>query len=110
MIYQRSKTVKVEHGGAAFVFKRPPGSVLLGWGPRIAEIAQGSQEGILSLPVDEYTGILEALGGWLYQVDGEPMEGTTPETLDQELLPQDAITLWAGLYMRCQMPEEDREK
>jgi len=110
MIYQRSKTVEVEHEGAALVFKRPPGSVLLGWGPQIAEIAQGSQEGLLTIPLDEYEGILSCLSSWLYQVDGEPMEGTSTETLDQDLLPQDAITIWAGLYMRCQMSEADREK
>jgi len=111
MIYQRSRTIEVEHEGAAFVFKRPPGSVLLGWGAPIKEIAEATKEGgILELPPDDYTAILESLAEWIYQVNGDPMEGTTPETLDQELLPQDAITIWAGLYMRCQMPEDDKAK
>lgn len=108
MIYRRSKTVDVEHEGVVWTFNRPPGSVLLGWAPQVAELSNGADEGV-AFPIGptRYCEMLEDLAKWVAEVGGTPTT-LTGDQLDSELLPQEGVTLWASFFCACQIDEKKR--
>lgn len=110
MIYRRSKTVTVEHNGVTWTFNRPPGSVLLGWAPQVAELSKaGEVEGVLPVTPDRYRELLDDLSSWVAEVDGVPTT-LTGEQLDCELLLAEGLSIWAGFFMACQLGDSEGKK
>ena len=110
MIYKRSKTITVDQDGVSWKFTRPPGSVLLGWAPQVAELAKTPAEGEqYPITVEIYQEMLEAIAEWVFSVDGEPLE-ITAEELDAELGVNQTISIWAALFMKAQMGEKEKGK
>ena len=109
MIYRRSRTVTVEHNGVTWLFERPPGSVLLGWGPRVAELANPPEGAGMPVTVDNFRDMVGELARWCTQIDGAPCDYDA-DALDSMLLPSDTIAVWAQFFAQCSMGDETREK
>ena len=110
MIYRRSKTVEVEHEGVTWTFNRPPGSVLLGWAPQVAELSKaGEGDSVLPITPKNYLELLSDLAEWVSEVDGVPTS-LTGEQLDSELLVGEGLGLWAKFFLACQSTENEKKR
>jgi len=109
MIYKRSRTVEIDHNDVVWTFKRPPGSVLLGWAPQVAELSKQTEAGTLPITPERYRELLDDLSSWLEQVNGAPVS-MTGEQLDGELLVAEGLHIWANFFMRCQMGADEAGK
>ena len=100
MIFQRSKTVTVDVMGKSWRFNRPPGSVVLGWAPRVAELSKGaeSQDRIFPVSVEAYREMLEELSTWVRDIDGEAADELSADDLDSCLIAAEGLQVWIGFF------------
>jgi|TARA_Y100000296_G_scaffold38157_1_gene44160 hypothetical protein len=100
MIFQRSKTVTIEAAGHTWKFNRPPGSVVLGWAPRVAELSQGSDDAsrVFPITVDSYVGMLEEIAEHVRDIDGEAADGVTAEQLDSGMNAGEGLQVWIAFF------------
>ena len=109
MIFQRSKTVTIEAAGHTWKFNRPPGSVVLGWAPRVAELSQGSDDGskVFPISVDSYRAMLEEIAEHVRDIDGEAADGVTAEQLDSGLNAGEGLQVWIGFFTALNATADD---
>lgn len=109
MIFQRSKTVSVEVGGRTWRFNRPPGSIVLGWAPRVAELTQASEDGgrVFPVTVESYTQMLEEIAEWVRDIDGEAAEDLTAEILDSSLNAGEGLQTWISFFTALNATKEE---
>jgi hypothetical protein len=109
MIFQRSKTVTIEAAGHTWKFNRPPGSVVLGWAPRVAELSQGSDDGAKVFPVtvDSYRAMLEEIAEHVRDIDGEAADGLTADELDAGLNAGEGLQVWIGFFTALNATADD---
>jgi hypothetical protein len=100
MIFQRSKTVTVEAAGHTWKFNRPPGSVVLGWAPRVAELSQSSDDGsrIFPVTVDSYKQMIEEIAEHIRDIDSEAADEVTAEMLDGSLNAGEGLQVWIAFF------------
>lgn len=109
MIFQRSKTVTIEAAGHTWKFNRPPGSVVLGWAPRVAELSQGSDDSqkVFPVSVDSYRAMLEEIAEHVRDIDGEAADGVTADELDAGLNAGEGLQVWIGFFTALNATAED---
>lgn len=97
MMFQRSKTVTVEVLGRVWRFNTPPGSVVLGWAPRVAEISQATDR---MFPVDpeNYQNMLTEIVAWVRDIDGEAADGLTVEEIDAGIDANEGLHVWVAFF------------
>lgn len=100
MIFKRSKTVTVQVIGRTWRFNRPPGSVVLGWAPRVAELSRNEQKAGQVFPIspDDYVEMLSELSQWVRDIDGEAADTVTADELDEALLCSEGLQVWISFF------------
>tara|TARA_Y100001963_G_C6762603_1_gene440343 strand:+ start:705 stop:1136 length:432 start_codon:yes stop_codon:yes gene_type:complete len=112
MIFKRSKTVTVEVLGRTWKFNRPPGSVVLGWAPRVAELSRNEQKAGQVFPIspDDYLEMLSEIAEWVRDIDGEAADAVTAAELDDALLCSEGLQVWISFFTSLNASQEDLGK
>ena len=112
MIFQRSKTVTVEVMARVWRFNRPPGSVVLGWAPRVAELSRAADQvdRVFPIDVDEYRSMVEELAEWVRDIDGESADDLTAADLDAGMIASEGLQVWIAFFTELNASAADVKK